>query len=166
MSKLFIIRHAIAEERADFSKTGLPDAQRPLTVEGRKKMKKIASYLYERYPDVDHFFQSPLTRSQQTVEILRQEYKKSTVSTTEHLRPGSSFESLVKELKTYRKGHIAIVGHEDHLSHFTCFLMTGKMDGAFLKYKKGGIAVLDFLGDIRPGEGQLQFLITPKIIHC
>jgi phosphohistidine phosphatase len=166
MSKLFIIRHAIAEDRAEFSKTGLPDTQRPLTFEGQKKMKKIAAFFYEKYPDIGHFFQSPLTRSQQTVEILRQEYTKSTVSVTEHLSPGSSFENLVKELKTHRKGDIAIVGHEDHLSHFTCFLMTGKMDGAFLKYKKGGIAVLDFLGDIRPGEGQLQFLITPKLINC
>jgi phosphohistidine phosphatase len=166
MPKLFIIRHAIAEDRETFSKTGQPDEKRPLTAEGEKKMRKIATHLFEKYSEIDHFFQSPLTRSQQTAEILRSEFKKSTLSTSEHLRPGSSFEALAKELKTYRKRNIAIIGHEDHLSHFTCYLMTGKMDGAFLKYKKGGGAILDFLGDIQPGEGQLHALFTPKLINC
>ena len=40
--KLLLIRHAIAEEREDFARTGKDDRLRPLTDEGRKKMKQAA----------------------------------------------------------------------------------------------------------------------------
>lgn len=164
MNRLFIIRHAIAEDREIFKKTGRPDDERPLTLEGEKKMKAIAKELFEKYPNIDHFVQSPLTRSQQTVAILKKEYKKASVSTSGNLRPDSSFEDLCKELASLKKRKIAIVGHEDHLSHLTCYLLTGKMEGAFLRYKKGGIAELDFVTEIKPGEGHLVWLSTPKLI--
>src|SRR5258708_2037922 len=40
--KLLIIRHAIAEDREDFARTGKDDSLRPITDEGKKKMKQRA----------------------------------------------------------------------------------------------------------------------------
>jgi phosphohistidine phosphatase len=40
--KLLIVRHAIAEEREDFARTGKDDRLRPLTDDGRKRMKQGA----------------------------------------------------------------------------------------------------------------------------
>ena len=68
--KLLLIRHAIAEEREDFEKTGKDDRLRPLTDEGRKKMKQAARGLKEVVPHVDLLATSPLTRAAQTGAIL------------------------------------------------------------------------------------------------
>ena len=48
--KLLLIRHAIAEEREDFARTGKDDRLRPLTDEGRKKMKQAARGLRKIAP--------------------------------------------------------------------------------------------------------------------
>ena len=64
--KLLLVRHAIAEEREEFERTGEPDDQRPLTSEGRKKMKRAAAGLGELVNKVDILATSPLARAQQT----------------------------------------------------------------------------------------------------
>ena len=42
---LLLIRHAIADDRATFARTGRPDRERPLTAEGRRKMRSAAARL-------------------------------------------------------------------------------------------------------------------------
>ena len=60
--RLLLIRHAIAEEREDFARTGKDDGLRPLTDDGRKKMKQAARGLRGLVPDIDLLATSPLTR--------------------------------------------------------------------------------------------------------
>src|SRR6478672_122417 len=57
--KLLLIRHAIAEEREDFARTGKDDRLRPLTDEGRKKMKQGARGLRRCVPAFDLLAPSP-----------------------------------------------------------------------------------------------------------
>ena len=45
--ELLVVRHAIAQDREEFAKTGLEDARRPLTDEGRRKFEKGARGLRE-----------------------------------------------------------------------------------------------------------------------
>lgn len=165
MTRLFIIRHAIAEDRDIFKETGLPDEERPLTADGKKKMEKISQRLFEKFPEIDRFIQSPLRRSQQTVDVLVKDYKKSGRSTSEHLAPEGSFEALIKELKGFGNRTLAIVGHEDHLSRFTHYLMTAEKTMAPFKFKKGGGACLEFPEEIKAGEAQLLWLYTAKLIN-
>ena len=40
--ELYLVRHAIAEDREDFAKKNQDDSLRPLTVKGRKRMQKVA----------------------------------------------------------------------------------------------------------------------------
>ena len=72
--KLLLLRHAIAEEQADFARTGKDDRLRPLTEEGRKKMKQNAKGLREIVPDIDLLATSPLTRAAQTAAIVDSVY--------------------------------------------------------------------------------------------
>src|SRR5262249_31041428 len=72
--KLLLIRHAIAEEREDFARTGKDDRLRPLTDEGRKRMKQAARGLLETLPEIDLLATSPLTRAAQTGAIVDSVY--------------------------------------------------------------------------------------------
>lgn len=160
--KLFLIRHAIAEDRTLFRETGLPDEQRPLTEAGQKKMKKISKKLYSLEPQIEILCQSPLLRSQQTVDILKSDFKKAQVKTLPALQPGSSFRDLLQSLKPLQDNTVALVGHEDHLSQFLCYLLTGTASPTPFYFKKGGIACLSH-SEMKAGGFELLWMITPKI---
>ncbi len=162
MPKLFLIRHAIAEDRITFRETGLPDKKLPLTEAGRKKMKKISKKLYSLEPTIDIFCQSPLLRSQQTVDVLKEDYKMAKVQTISSLVPGSSHSDLLHNLSAFKKKTIAIVGHEDHLSQFLCYLLTGVATPTPFYFKKGGVACLSFK-EFEPLSFELLWLATPKL---
>lgn len=162
MPKLFLIRHAIAEDRVTFRETGRPDNQRPLTDSGRKKMKKISKKLYSLEPVIDILCQSPLLRSQQTVEILKEDYKKAKIKTLSPLEPGSSYHDLLQNLRTFKKQTVALVGHEDHLSQFLCFLLTGVASPTPFYFKKGGVACLTYK-EFEPQSFELLWLATPRM---
>ena len=71
---LLIIRHAIAEDRDAFAKTGKPDDLRPLTSEGRAKMIRCAEGLHVIAPEISVLASSPRTRAHETAEIVGREY--------------------------------------------------------------------------------------------
>src|SRR5258708_2037921 len=58
--KLLIIRHAIAEDREDFARTGKDDSLRPISDEGKKKMKQGARGLRPLVPEIVLLAPSPL----------------------------------------------------------------------------------------------------------
>lgn len=162
MPKLFLIRHAIAEDRILFQKTGLPDEKRPLTADGKRRMKKISKKFYHFFPDIDLFCQSPLLRSQQTVKILRNEFIQSEVMTIASLSPESPVDSLINEIKPFSPQNMALIGHENHLSECLHFLLTKKKEGSPYSFKKGGIACLHYT-EKTFYPCTLEWLITPKL---
>ncbi|MCJ8277182.1 MAG: histidine phosphatase family protein [Bdellovibrionales bacterium] len=92
--KLYIIRHAHAEERHIFAQSGKPDELRPLTETGIKRMRKFLQSFTKNEEDINLFLQSPLIRAQQTVDILKEFYPSAEVQTTENLCPGLSSKKL------------------------------------------------------------------------
>ncbi len=162
MPKLFLIRHAIAEDREVFAKTDLPDEQRPLTLDGRSKMHRIAKKLFLQEPEIKIFYQSPLVRSQQTVEVLKEHYKKATVKTLKSLSPGSPVEQLLKDLQQQPPQEMALIGHENHISEYLTYLLTGKIEPNPFSFKKGGIACLEYK-KIQAGFFKLKWIVTPKV---
>lgn len=162
MPKLFLIRHAIAEDRDTFKKTGQSDDQRPLTDFGKKKMQKIAKKLLSLEPDIPLFCQSPLTRSQQTVDVLKKFYLKSKTQTLKSLSPGSSHTDLLEDLKNNPLQNTALVGHENHISQLLGFLLTGEPQSRAFLFKKGGIACLEF-HKIQAGQFKLLWIVSPKV---
>ena len=72
--RLLIVRHAIAEDRETFARTGKKDALRPLTRYGRVQMRQAAKGLRRILPSIDLVGTSPLRRTVQTAEILAAAY--------------------------------------------------------------------------------------------
>lgn len=162
MPKLFLIRHAIAEDREVFGKLGLSDDQRPLTADGRTKMHKIAKKLSQLEPDIKVFYQSPLVRSQQTVDVLKDYYKKATVKTLKSLSPGTPAQDLLKDLQQQPAQEMALIGHENHISQCLTYLLTANTETNPFLFKKGGIACLEYK-KIQAGLFKLKWIVTPKV---
>ena len=160
---VLVIRHAIAAERSDFARSGRDDAERPLTDEGREKMRRGAEGLRRLVPTIDLLASSPYARAMQTAEIVAGAYALAPreITPLEFLAPDSSldrFQSWVQRLSKAR--HVAVVGHEPHLGTLTTWLMSGLRE-ARVELKKGGACLLAFDGQPGPGVGVLRWLLTP-----
>ncbi len=163
MMDLYIVRHAIAVEE------GTPgyedDSQRPLTDEGRKKMKKIVKGLRQLEVELDAILTSPYVRACDTAEILAGGFKmKDKIAFSDNLIPPGNFDQLIDEiLEKYNVDSLALVGHEPMLSRFVGFLMTGTPDTT-INLKKGGVCLLSAEDFRREHRATLQWALTPAMM--
>jgi phosphohistidine phosphatase len=158
--KLLLIRHAIAEEREDFARTGKDDDLRPLTDEGRKKMKQVARSLRKLCPDVDLLATSPLTRAAQTAAILDAVYGGLEEVEIDELSPGAAPAEFLRWLRQQKCAVIAAVGHEPSISLILSWLLTGAERRIF-SFRKGGACLLDFPGETGAGTATLLWALAP-----
>jgi phosphohistidine phosphatase len=158
--ELLVVRHAIAEDREAFARTGRPDEERPLTDAGRKKFEKGARGLLSLVPAIDLLASSPLVRAEQTAGILTGAYGRMTTMRVEELAPASRPAELLPWLQAQRgRSTVAVVGHEPHLSALVEHLLVGKSTG-FLALKKGGACLLSFARAPAAGGAELRWLLT------
>ena len=148
---LFLIRHAIAEER----RAGLPDANRELTEKGRDRFQAVVHSLHRAGFHFDHVYHSPWLRAVQTAELLDSLTDGPLISTAELAQPPRAefFASLEGK-------HVACVGHEPWMSDAVALLTTGEPYGAWLRFKKGAVAWLR--GAALPGSMELRALLPPR----
>ncbi|KPK16055.1 MAG: hypothetical protein AMJ62_07170 [Myxococcales bacterium SG8_38] len=148
---LFLIRHAIAEER----RAGLPDADRALTEKGRTRFDKMVRSLDQAGFRFDRVYHSPWLRAVQTAELLEPIAEGPLVVAEGLARPPepSFFASLEGE-------RVACVGHEPWLSDAVALLTIGTPNGSWLHFKKGAVAWLR--GTPRPASMQLRGHSPPR----
>ena len=162
--KVLVVRHAIALDKAEAQRVGMPDNERPLTREGRARMKGVARGLGKRVPDVSVIFTSPWLRAVQTAELLRRRYSDIGWVQSEALLPETEPSALARALSEHGyDGVLAVVGHEPHLSGWVSWCLTGDTR-PILELRKGGACLLRFPTDVvAPAQAQLLWLTTPGI---
>ena len=158
--KLLLLRHAIAEDQGEFSRTGKDDRLRPLTDEGRKKMKQGAKGLREILPDIDLLATSPLTRAAQTGAIVDSVYGGLAEVEIEELSPAATPTDFLRWLRKQKAGTVAAVGHEPSISLITSWLLTGTERRIF-SFRKGGACLVEFTGEVGGGTATLLWALTP-----
>jgi phosphohistidine phosphatase len=158
--RLLLVRHAIAEDREDFARTGKDDNLRPLTHEGRKKMKQAARGLRSLVPEIDLLATSPLTRAAQTAAILDSVYGGLDEVEIDELSPETTPEQFLRWLRQQKGDVIAAVGHEPSLSQILGWLLTGT-DRRLFAFRKGGACLLDFPDEPAGGTATLLWALTP-----
>ncbi len=161
MRELLVVRHAIALDRYESVAQGMDDTQRPLTEEGKEKMLLAARGIKACHPKLDAIFSSALVRARQTTELLSSHYPGSTQQIVPQLSPEYSVPELIDVLTKVEANSVAIVGHEPQLRMLIAALLCAD-EYAGIVLKKGGAAKLRFHGRVAEGEGQLQWLLTPK----
>ncbi len=148
---LFLIRHAIAEER----RADLPDAERQLTDKGRARFEAIVRSLHDSGFHFDRVYHSPWLRAVQTAELLAPLNDGPMVATEELARPPRP-----EFFATLEGANVACVGHEPWMSDALSLLTTGNPHGPWLRFKKGGVAWLR--GAAMPAAMELRALIPPR----
>lgn len=164
---LLVVRHAIAEDKEAFAATGRSDDQRPLTREGRSKMRRAAEGLRLVCPRVAVLASSPLLRARETADIVAPVFRIASVEIVEALRPDRPFEELTawlrRRIAPNDKGEditVAVVGHEPHLSGLVTWFMTSGTESR-IELKKGGACLLRFEDAVAAGAAVLRWALTP-----
>ena len=124
---IYLLRHGEAEDGAG------DDAARRLTEKGERQARDAGLALREMGIGIDACLASPKVRARETARIAC-EVLGIEVEETEALR-GGAFDSL--DLAAGR-GDVLLVGHEPDFS-----AEVGRLTGANVDLKKGGIAVVD-----------------------
>lgn len=164
--QLLVIRHAIAEDREEFTARGADDAERPLTDFGRRRMKRNADGLRRVAPQLDVIAASPLTRAQQTARIVADEYKLRDVETAEAMHPDRHPRELLSWLARFPSdATVAVVGHEPHVGMLVAWCVGGVAEPT-VAFKKGGVALIDFARKPAAAKGVLQWLLTPAQLRA
>ena len=142
--QVLVVRHAIAEQQEEFARSGKDDSQRPLTDDGRRKMRRGAAGLRAVVPAIDVLATSPLLRAVQTAEIIAAVYNGRNMVTVKESLSRQRVPPFLRWLRTQNAGGtVAIVGHEPHLSGLTSWLLTGRKP-SFISLKKGAACLLEF----------------------
>lgn len=157
---LLVVRHAIAEDRAEFARTGRPDGERPLTPEGRRRFERGARGLRRLVPSLELLAASPLVRAGETAELLSAAYDGVRIVRVEALAPEAKATALLSWLRSqHRRDVVAVVGHEPHLSGVVELLLAGRSSG-FLELRKGGACLVSLARPAAAGGGALRWLLT------
>lgn len=162
---LVLIRHAIAEDRAEFARTGRGDDQRPLTGKGRRRMRLAAAGLRRVLPELGVLASSPLERAWQTAGIVSEAYGGMPIDRLDAAASGDGDELLEMLRATTPGTAIAVVGHEPTHGGWTGWLLTGREAG-FVGYRKGEACALGFRGDVRPGSAELLWKLRPRHLRA
>ncbi len=157
---IYVIRHAIAQERPIFAQTGQSDEFRPLTERGMERMRKVLTFLKKNEDQIDTVLQSPLVRCQQTGALVKESYPNANYINTDRLRPSFPADKLYKEIQSFKVNAMAIIGHEPDLGQFISWLLFGQASERF-PIKKGGIAKLELSKD---GRCFMKWLLKPGLI--
>lgn len=158
--ELCILRHAIAVERGT---TGYgDDSERPLTPEGRAKMRQGALGMKALELSFDLILTSPYARTRETAAIVAKTFKlkDDAVTLTDNLLPGASFEKLVREINAHSPQNVLLVGHEPDLSELISFLLIG-VRKSFIDLKKGGLCNVSTARLTAGKCAVLNWLLTP-----
>jgi phosphohistidine phosphatase len=159
---LYILRHGIAVEH------GAPgyakDADRPLTLEGERKLQLNTEAMEALDLKFDLILSSPYRRARQTAEIVAEHLKaRKRLQFTDTLTPGGSTQRLIQLLNRVEPEHedILLVGHEPYLSGLVSLLVSGN-EGFDIVLKKGGFCKL-VTDHLKHGRcATLSWLLTPR----
>ncbi|HEY3380202.1 MAG TPA: phosphohistidine phosphatase SixA [Vicinamibacterales bacterium] len=157
---LYLVRHAVADERGD---DWPDDAKRPLTSRGIERFRRVVRGLAALDVRLDVILTSPLVRARQTADILAQYLPgRPAVIETTALAPVAVFQDLAGELqKQTRHRAIALVGHEPHLGGTAAHLIGYK---GILEFKKGSVCRIDVDALPPTSRGQLRWMAPPKLL--
>lgn len=161
---LYLMRHGPAAVR-DASKYP-DDGERPLTADGRKRVREVADGLQAIDVELDWIVSSPLVRAADTAKIVAESFDPAVpLDYSDVLSPGGTPEALLDFLaKQPNRCQVMVVGHEPDLSDLAARLI-GAARRAKLAFKKGGCCLIRFEEFPPRSAGELVWWLTPRILR-
>lgn len=142
------------------------DADRPLTISGKKEIEEISYFLNKLNIKFSLIISSPLKRAHQTAFIVSKIFKTTNnLEDWDELKPEATKQALVEKLSNLKEDStILLVGHEPFLSSFISEIVFGIPNGN-LVLKKGGFAKLRILSNFPKMTAELRWLLSPRLMR-
>jgi phosphohistidine phosphatase len=158
--QIYLLRHGIA----DAPKPDQADSDRPLTAEGKKKLREIMKVAKAADVRPGMILTSPLKRAVETAEIAAAVLGyKNDLLRTKALVPGSEASAVWDEIRVHKaETEIMLVGHEPLFSHLTAYLLDAS--SLIVDFKKGALVRIDMEQFGPRPRGILRWLLPPKIV--
>jgi len=160
--EIIFLRHAPAAEREDWARTGRPDSERPLTMDGRKRAREAAKGLARLIETADLVATSPWARARETAAIAAKALGAPLVESN-FLLPHRSPASLAGWLSGLDGERVVLVGHEPHLSKVISWLLAGSAR-SFVGLKKAQAVLLE-TPKAAAGSAVLAWSLPPKVLR-
>ncbi len=157
--QVHLLRHGIAED----GHAGLPDSDRALTSEGRKKLRQVLQIAAKADVKPTLILSSPLKRALQTAEIAKRALGyHGEILHSKALVPGSSMENVWDEIRGHRdEASLLLTGHNPQFEHLAGYLL-GHPSMKF-DFKKGALLRIDMESFGAEPRGILRWCITAKL---
>ena len=154
-----LLRHGIAVERDEWEG---PDADRPLTEKGKRRVREVAAGLSRLDVQPTHVLSSPLIRAIETAKIAHSSLRvRSVVHIVDELLPDAPPDRLLSILHDLPlESSVLCVGHEPHLGMVASVMLVGKTSTAF-PFKKAGACLIELSISAKPGRGVLRWWLSP-----
>ncbi len=154
-----LIRHGVAVKTGKWS--GL-DETRPLTAQGRKKVRRVAKGLAAIGVAPTHLFTSPLTRAEETANLIQTILCPSLpITFCESLEPGSSPQLLSTFLQAVSDHSVVLcIGHEPLLGATAGYWLNGRASQRY-PMKKAGVGLIHLPSTACAAGGLLRWWCTP-----
>lgn len=158
---VYLVRHGIAAERGPEYPD---DAQRPLTAEGKSRLKEIGKGLVVLGAEVGEILTSPFVRTRQTAEILAAAWPGSpSVVDVEALAVGGQVADACAALAVHRSPKdLAVVGHMPGIGLLAAELLATAQP---VDFRKGAIACISLDRTPARGSGTLVWFATPRMLR-
>ncbi len=162
--RIFLIRHGIARDKELLP--AIPDDERPLTDEGRKRLKACLPGFKLLIPQLDVMLSSPLLRAKQTANLITRALSKTlSIQIDSNLAPDGCLNSLRRSLLSLPSASdIALVGHEPCLSELAAILLGSER--SVLSFKKGGACCIDVPNAPHSENAALLWHAPPKLLRA
>ena len=156
--EVYLLRHGVAEDAAP----GTPDADRPLTAEGQRKLQHTLQLASQVGVEPSLILTSPLKRTVQTARIAKEVLKyKGEMLHTKALAPGSAVEEAWEEIRRHRdQSALLLVGHNPQFAELAGYLVGApEMQ---IDFKKGAIFRVDIPAFSHRPRGTLRWYLISK----
>jgi len=163
--ELYLMRHGIATDRDSLGASD--DTNRPLTPEGKLKLRATAKGLGRLKVEWDWVITSPLKRAVETGDVVIDELGATVPrDTCEALIPGDvSAHKVISFLSQHpERCSVLLVGHEPSISQLASELV-GASHSANFAFKKGGCCMIAFDGFPSKSPGLLAWWLTPRLLR-
>jgi phosphohistidine phosphatase len=159
---LFILRHG----KAGKATGGPDDTGRALTREGKDGISQVAKWMKGKKFRFDIIATSPLKRSRQTATIVASVLgQEDRLAVWDELAPGGDPDSICYNASQQgNDAEVLIVGHEPALTMLISAIISGEGTGSIV-LAKGGLAKIGNYSFKNRPSGDLQWLVTPKLIQ-
>lgn len=173
---LYLVRHGIAVDRAPQAATRgashsvhaghdvMTDAERPLTLRGRKRARAAAEGLRDLGAEPDAMLSSPLVRAEQTAKLFAQtfDFPAGDIKLTDTLKSSGVPADLLRELAKLGAKEVMCFGHEPQLSQVIAYLLHAR--SAATELRRAGVACFE-LKTLVPPSGMLVGLYSAKALR-